>query len=67
MRWKVLAEPALDYTVHVYKKEENRLVEAKDGLYAGSTVVIEAKPNDLPVDALYFFLHQLSIMAILLL
>jgi hypothetical protein len=54
VRWKVLAEPALDYTMHVYKKEENRLVEAKDGLYAGSTVVIEAKPNDLPVDALYF-------------
>jgi len=54
VRWKVLAEPALDYTVHVYKKEEDHLIEAKDGLYADSTVVIEAKPNDLPVDALYF-------------
>lgn len=54
VRWKVLAEPALDYTVRIYKKEEDRLIEAKDELYTDSTVVIEAKPNDLPVDALYF-------------
>ncbi|WP_028400104.1 VWA domain-containing protein [Ectobacillus panaciterrae] len=51
---KVLVEPALDYTVKVYKKEGKQLTEASEKMYEGSTVIVEAKPNELPVNSSYF-------------
>jgi hypothetical protein len=51
---KVLVEPALDYTLNVYKKEGTELIKAINSIYENSTVVIEAKPNELPVNSSYF-------------
>ncbi|MFD3445691.1 vWA domain-containing protein [Microbacteriaceae bacterium 4G12] len=51
---KVLVEPALDYTVHMYKKENKSLIGKEEAFYSESTILIEAKPNDIPVDVSYF-------------
>ena len=48
---KVLVEPALDYTVSTYEKEQKKTTEQ---IYEGQTAIIEAKPTNVPVDASYF-------------
>ncbi|MDP7980818.1 vWA domain-containing protein [Bacillus sp. WLY-B-L8] len=48
---KVLVEPALDYTISTYEKEQKKTTEQ---FYEGQTAVIEAKPTNIPVDASYF-------------
>ncbi|PEA53354.1 hypothetical protein CON64_18890 [Bacillus pseudomycoides] len=48
---KVLVEPALDYTISTYEKEQKK---TKEQFYEGQTVIIEAKPTNVPVDASYF-------------
>ncbi|MEH7463920.1 vWA domain-containing protein [Bacillus thuringiensis] len=48
---KVLVEPALDYTIFTYEKEQKKTTEQ---FYEGQTAVIEAKPTNIPVDASYF-------------
>ncbi|WP_020061923.1 vWA domain-containing protein [Bacillus sp. 123MFChir2] len=48
---KVLVEPALDYTISTYEKEKKKKTEQ---FYEGQTVIIEAKPTNVPVDASYF-------------
>ncbi|MEH6891555.1 vWA domain-containing protein [Bacillus sp. JJ864] len=48
---KVLVEPALDYTISTYEKEQKKTTEQ---FYEGQTVIIEAKPTNVPVDASYF-------------
>ncbi|WP_416826560.1 vWA domain-containing protein [Ectobacillus polymachus] len=51
---KVLVEPALDFTVHVYDKLGTELKESNGSPYAGSTVMIEAKPIDLPIQPSFY-------------
>ncbi|MGG2014749.1 vWA domain-containing protein [Bacillus sp. S10(2024)] len=48
---KVLVEPALDYTISTYEKEQKKTTEQ---FYEGQTAIIEAKPTNVPVDASYF-------------
>lgn len=48
---KVLVEPALDYTISTYEKEQKKTTEQ---FYESQTAVIEAKPTNIPVDASYF-------------
>ena len=50
---KVLVEPALDYSVSTYDKEDRKRTNTKK-LYEGTTAIIEAKPTDLPIQASYF-------------
>ncbi|MCP8969161.1 vWA domain-containing protein [Ectobacillus ponti] len=51
---KVLVEPALDYTVKLYRQEESKLVPADAKVYDGSTVIVEAKPSEVPANPAYF-------------
>ena len=48
---KVLVEPALDYTIFTYEKEQKKTTEQ---FYEGQTAIIEAKPTNVPVDPSYF-------------
>ncbi|PFJ06685.1 hypothetical protein COD67_02495 [Bacillus cereus] len=50
---QVLVEPALNYTVSTYDKDDKsqRNVEK---MYEGATAVIEAKPTELPIQSSYF-------------
>ncbi|HDX9579985.1 TPA: VWA domain-containing protein [Bacillus pseudomycoides] len=48
---KVLVEPALDYSISTYEKEQKKTT---DQFYEGQTAIIEAKPTNVPVDASYF-------------
>lgn len=50
---QVLVEPALNYTVSTYDKEDKDRRNVEE-LYEGVTVVIEAKPTELPVQSSYF-------------
>ncbi|MDM5155720.1 vWA domain-containing protein [Bacillus sp. DX1.1] len=50
---KVLVEPALDYTVSTYDKEDKKRKDV-EGMYEETKAVIEAKPTDLPIQASYF-------------
>ncbi|MFX3623401.1 MAG: VWA domain-containing protein [Ectobacillus sp.] len=56
---KALVEPALNYSINVYKKEGSRLVKTNE-MYTGDTAIIEAKPDQLPVNPSYFsaFIEQ---------
>ncbi|MFI8706759.1 vWA domain-containing protein [Bacillus sp. NPDC077411] len=48
---KVLVEPALDYTISTYEKEQKKKTEQ---FYEGQTAIIEAKPTNVPVNTSYF-------------
>ena len=50
---KVLVEPALDYTVSTYDKEDKAKKNVEE-MYEGTKAVIEAKPTDLPIQSSYF-------------
>ncbi|MEY8349499.1 vWA domain-containing protein [Bacillus cereus] len=50
---KVLVEPALDYIVSTYDKEDNAKKNVGK-MYEGTKAVIEAKPTDLPIQSSYF-------------
>lgn len=50
---EVLAEPALDYTISTYEKGDEKR-EHKEKMYEETTAIIEAKPNNIPVDPSYF-------------
>ncbi|MCE7034400.1 vWA domain-containing protein [Bacillus cereus] len=50
---QVLVEPALNYTVSTYDKEDKDRKNVEE-MYEGVTAVIEAKPTELPVQSSYF-------------
>ncbi|MEF7557234.1 vWA domain-containing protein [Bacillus thuringiensis] len=50
---QVLVEPALNYTVSTYDKEDKDRKNVEE-MYEGVTAVIEAKPTELPVESSYF-------------
>ncbi|CAI8980784.1 MULTISPECIES: vWA domain-containing protein [Bacillus] len=50
---KVLVEPALDYTIATYDKED-KAKKNVEKMYEGTKAVIEAKPTDLPIQSSYF-------------
>ncbi|HFK1448972.1 TPA: vWA domain-containing protein [Bacillus pacificus] len=50
---QVLVEPALNYTVSTYEKEDKDRKNVEE-MYEGVTAVIEAKPTELPVQSSYF-------------
>lgn len=50
---EVLAEPALDYTVITYEKEDEKRVN-KEKMYEDTVAIIEAKPSNIPIDSSYF-------------
>ncbi|HDR7793765.1 TPA: VWA domain-containing protein [Bacillus luti] len=50
---QVLVEPALNYTVFTYDKEDKGQ-KSVETMYEGTTAVIEAKPTELPVQSSYF-------------
>ncbi|GAB6417475.1 vWA domain-containing protein [Bacillus cereus] len=50
---QVLVEPALNYTVSTYDKEDKDRKNVEE-MYEGLTAVIEAKPTELPVQSSYF-------------
>ncbi|MDK3013619.1 vWA domain-containing protein [Bacillus sp. RB3] len=50
---QVLVEPALNYTVSTYAKDDSSQKNVEK-MYEGVTAVIEAKPTELPVQSSYF-------------
>ncbi|HDR5584081.1 TPA: VWA domain-containing protein [Bacillus anthracis] len=50
---QVLVEPALNYNVSTYDKEDKDRKNVEE-MYEGVTAVIEAKPTELPVQSSYF-------------
>ncbi|AFU14152.1 putative membrane spanning protein [Bacillus thuringiensis MC28] len=50
---QVLVEPALNYTVSTYDKDDNSQKNVEQ-MYEGVTAVIEAKPTELPIQSSYF-------------
>ncbi|MCU5333965.1 VWA domain-containing protein [Bacillus cereus] len=50
---QVLVEPALNYTVSTYDKDDSSQKNVEN-MYEGVTAVIEAKPTELPVQSSYF-------------
>ncbi|WP_166703956.1 vWA domain-containing protein [Bacillus albus] len=50
---QVLVEPALNYTISTYDKEDKGRKNVEE-MYEGVTAVIEAKPTELPVQSSYF-------------
>ncbi|HDR4462620.1 vWA domain-containing protein [Bacillus cereus group sp. MYBK249-1] len=50
---QVLVEPALNYTVSTYDKDDSSQKNVEK-MYEGVTAVIEAKPTELPVQSSYF-------------
>lgn len=50
---QVLVEPALNYTVSTYDKEDSSQKNVEE-MYEGVTAVIEAKPTELPIQSSYF-------------
>ncbi|PHC45086.1 vWA domain-containing protein [Bacillus toyonensis] len=50
---QVLVEPALNYTVSTYDKDDNSQKNVEE-MYEGVTAVIEAKPTELPIQSSYF-------------
>ncbi len=50
---QVLVEPALNYTVSTYDKDD-RSQKNVEKMYEGVTAVIEAKPTELPIQSSYF-------------
>ncbi|MBX0353956.1 vWA domain-containing protein [Bacillus toyonensis] len=50
---QVLVEPALNYTVSTYDKDDNSQKNVEE-MYEGVTAVIEAKPTELPIQSFYF-------------
>jgi len=50
---QVLVEPALNYTVSTYDKEDKDRKNVEE-MYEGVTAIIEAKPTELPVQSSYF-------------
>lgn len=50
---QVLVEPALNYTVSTYDKDDSSQKNVEN-MYEGGTAVIEAKPTELPVQSSYF-------------
>ena len=50
---QVLVEPALNYTVSTYDKEDKDRKNVEE-MYEDVTAVIEAKPTELPVQSSYF-------------
>ncbi|WP_459500146.1 vWA domain-containing protein [Bacillus sp. C1] len=50
---KVLVEPALDYHLSIYDKEDTDK-KSSEKMYEGTTAVIEAKPTELPVQTSYY-------------
>lgn len=50
---QVLVEPALNYTVSTYDKDDSSQKNVEK-MYEGVTAVIEAKPTELPIQSSYF-------------
>ncbi|PRT03416.1 vWA domain-containing protein [Bacillus wiedmannii] len=50
---QVLVEPALNYTVSTYDKDDSSQKNLEK-MYEGVTAVIEAKPTELPIQSSYF-------------
>ncbi|PFT63965.1 hypothetical protein COK67_17425 [Bacillus cereus] len=50
---QVLVEPALNYTVSTYAKDDSSQKNVEK-MYGGVTAVIEARPTELPVQSSYF-------------
>ncbi|MGE1214734.1 vWA domain-containing protein [Bacillus toyonensis] len=50
---QVLVEPALNYTISTYDKDDNSQKNVEQ-MYEGVTAVIEAKPTELPIQSSYF-------------
>ncbi|HFK1783921.1 vWA domain-containing protein [Bacillus cereus] len=50
---QVLVEPALNYTVSTYAKDDSSQKNVEE-MYEGVTAVIEARPTELPVQSSYF-------------
>ncbi|EOW9528649.1 vWA domain-containing protein [Bacillus cytotoxicus] len=50
---KALVEPALDYQLSIYDKEDKEKKDTET-MYEGTTAIIEAKPTELPIQSSYF-------------